>query len=90
MRSGKTGVRAIRLTGLQEVQGTDARAHDPLIHTMQRARERSVLFIRKAEAHDLLQRHRAIVCVLWLLTFYRSFGKLDRKGHAYANEQSRT
>ena len=52
MRSGKTGVPAIRSTGLQEVQRTDSRAHDPLIHTMQRARERSVLFIRKAEAHD--------------------------------------
>jgi hypothetical protein len=52
MRSGKTGVLAIRSTGLKEVQRTDSRAHDPLIHTMQRARERSVLFIRKAEAHD--------------------------------------
>jgi hypothetical protein len=27
---------------------------------------------------------------IFLLTFYRSFGKLDRKGQAYANDQSRT
>ena len=52
VRSGKTGVLAIRSTGLQEVQRTDSRAHDPLIHTLQRARERSILFIRNAEAHD--------------------------------------
>ena len=52
VRSGKTSVLAIRSTGLQEVQRTDSRAHDPLIHTLQRARERSILFIRNAEAHD--------------------------------------
>jgi len=52
VRSGKTSVLAIRSTGLQEVQRTDSRAHDPLMHTLQRARERSILFIRKAEAHD--------------------------------------
>ena len=52
VRSGKTSVLAIRSTGLQEVQRTDSRAHDPLMHTLQRARERSILFIRNAEAHD--------------------------------------
>jgi hypothetical protein len=52
VRSGKTRVLAIRSTGLHEVQRTDSRAHDPLIHTLQRAQERSILFIRNAEAHE--------------------------------------
>ena len=52
VRSGKASVLAIRSTGLQEVQQADSRAQDPLMHTLQRARETSILFIRKAEAHD--------------------------------------
>jgi hypothetical protein len=52
VRSSKTSVLAVRATGLQEIQRTDSRAHDPLMHTLQRTRERSILFIRKAEAHD--------------------------------------
>ena len=52
VRPSKTGVLAIQSTGLQEVQRTASRGHDPLMHIMQRARERSVLLVRKAEAHD--------------------------------------
>src|SRR2546423_10872250 len=51
---GQDQCAAIRSTGLQEVQRIDSRAHDPLIHPLQRAWEKSILFIRNAEAHDRL------------------------------------